>query len=365
MNQKKITFVLGTRPEIIKLAPLIKLFKSDLTLETQVIFTNQHKELAYPLFSEFNLIPDIVLDVKRLRGDINELQTEIIKNISDIFLLQKTPDLLVVQGDTASSFSAALFAFQFLIPIAHVEAGLRSGKLKDPFPEEFYRQSISKMADFHFVPTEREKENLSREGIKSGVYVCGNTVIDSIEMTDESGGQGNYVLVSLHRRETEKLRKMFFQKILKIAQKRKKTIFKFLKHPANTRDLEEQLKEFENIEIIEPMPHFDFIKLMNKAKVVITDSGGVQEEAAYLKVPTLIVRNATEREDGLSDCVKLIGLDLKDLDREVDFLLNRVDKRENSVDRVGSESPSRLIYENLVKHLKGEKHESVSNRRAS
>lgn len=367
--QKKVTFVFGTRPEIIKLAPLIERFKSDRKYLVQTIFSNQHKDLAKPILEEFNIFPDVTLCIKRSNGDINELHSQIQKELYTLSVNDEKPDLLIVQGDTATSFSAALFAFQFKLPIAHVEAGLRSDKEGQPFPEELYRQMISKMSDLNFAPSEKEKENLVREGINPlSITVSGNTIVDAIRrnFVESVKSSKKKVLISLHRRESADNRGELIRELLSVAKVKQDFNFIFLEHPSNIKDLPNLLEKQKNIEVKKPMSHQDFLNLIRDCYLIITDSGGLQEEASYLEIETLIVRKTTERQDGLGKNIKLVGTDSKYLKSEVMLNLDKPRKIEERVEnKTLTKSPSGLIFQKIDEHLNGVENENLSNRCAS
>lgn len=358
----KITFVLGTRPEIIKLAPLIKLFKKDKSLKAQVIFTNQHPDLSGPIFKEFALNPDVVLDIKRNTGDINEFHSEALKELHKLAMKDERPHYVFVQGDTASGFLASLFAFHFKIPIVHIEAGLRSYKVGSPFPEEFYRQTISKMAAFHFCPTKSEKNNLIKEGIDSKkIIVTGNTIVDSIKNSFDILDivEERSVMVSLHRRESKDIRRELIESILSVAEKRKDIHFEFISHPSSNESINEDTIFYKNTKILSPMSHKEFIQKVYSSCLLVTDSGGAQEEAAYLNIPTLIVRESTERKDGLSVHAKIVGLKPVDLKKELEKYLEKPMPLNKGLPHFDQGSPSETIYKYFKDKLLGGDNEST------
>ncbi len=315
--KKKIIMVCGSRPEIIKLAPLYhKLTKNNL-FDLKLCLTGQHPDLIPPLLKAFN-IPDN----KKLLTNWNNLDNSQILNKLKQFLtpiiLDFNPDLIIVQGDTSSSFCAAIVAAKMKIPLAHIEAGLRTYDFKAPFPEEINRQNISKLSKWHFCPTDDNKANLLKEGIDpETIFVTGNTVIDTLKTVLKSSNNTEglssvpYILITLHRRESHgsPLRKMLHT-LAELASRYPRINFIFPMHPNPiiTAAATEIISPQPNIILKKPTPYPEFIELMKNAFFIISDSGGIQEEAPFLNVPLLVLREKTERMEAVkTGANKLVG----------------------------------------------------------
>ena len=322
----KVLFVIGTRPEAIKLAPVILECQKKKGIQALVCSTGQHKELLNNAFEQWSLIPDIELDVMQAGQGLNELLSKLLSQL-DIVLRDAKPDCVVVQGDTSSCLAGALASFQRKIPVYHVEAGLRTNDKSAPFPEELNRQLVSRIANVHFAPTEKNKQTLLREGISDNdIVVTGNTVIDALmmcqkKMTPESNPeilklQGIYepkkklLLVTGHRRENmgagfleliDALRELASNPSLQI-------IYPLHLNPAVREPMIQALGKTDGIFLIEALGYEAFVWLMSKSFLIISDSGGVQEEAPSLNKPVLVLREQTEREEAIeAGTVKLIG----------------------------------------------------------
>lgn len=341
MTMKKIMLVFGTRPEAIKMAPLIKEFqkKSDI-FNTLVCVTAQHRQLLDQVMDVFHLTADYDLDIMQQGQDLYDITSRVLLSMRDI-LRQARPNLVLVHGDTTTSTAAALAAFYQKIPVGHIEAGLRTGNIYSPWPEEMNRQITGRIASYHFAPTETSRENLLKENVHpSNIYVTGNTVIDALHLVVNelkcdtqlanrerqtliaSGydvsrlNEGKkLVLITGHRREN------FGDGFHNICKAIKMLV---LRHPdvdfvypmhlnPNVRNpirqvFGENLNDFQNMFFIEPLEYLSFVYLMEKSFLVLTDSGGVQEEAPSLGKPVLVMRNTTERPEAvLSGTVKLVG----------------------------------------------------------
>ena len=316
-SKKKIIMICGTRPEIIKLASLYhKLIKNNL-FDFKLCLTGQHPDLTPPLLKALN-IPDN----EKLVTNWNNLDNSQILNKLKQFLtpiiLGFAPDLIIVQGDTSSSFCAAIVAAEMKIPLAHIEAGLRTYDFKAPFPEEINRQNISKLSKWHFCPTDGNKANLLKEGINpKTIFVTGNTVIDTLKAalkTSENTVASSsvpYILITLHRRESHgsPLRGMLHS-LADLASRYPKINFIFPIHPNPiiTAAATEIMSQQPNIILKNSIPYPEFIKLMKNAFFIISDSGGIQEEAPFLNVPLLVLREKTERMEAVkTGAIKLVG----------------------------------------------------------
>lgn len=303
-------FVFGTRPEAIKLCPLVLHLKTK--ADVKVCITGQHKELIEPILTLFQIIPDYDLALLQPNQTLSDLSARCIQAITQVYQAAQ-PDCVIVQGDTTTSFCAALAAFYQKIPVAHVEAGLRTYELYSPFPEEINRQLTSRIARYHFVPTEQNKQNLLSEGCDpENIFITGNTGIDAlqwvlknhpvsidrvlnIDLTDKK-----LILVTGHRREHfgEPFKKLCYG-IKKIAETFQDVVIVYPVHlnPNVQKPVREILSGHDNIKLIEPQEYPYFVSLMAKAALILTDSGGVQEEAPSLQVPILVMRATTERQE--------------------------------------------------------------------
>ncbi len=307
---ERIMIVMGTRPEAIKLCPLVQELKKRGRYEVLVCSTGQHRSMLDSVLRAFGVKPDFDLDVMRTGQTLSSVTARILKGLDEIYSAEH-PDLVIVQGDTTTAFTGALAAFQKRIPVAHVEAGLRTYHLDSPYPEEFHRQVIGLVAKWHFAPTEAAKENLLREGKKNKcIFVTGNTVVDALRFTlgnDFHRPSWNIptdyrlLLFTAHRRESigSQMREMFtalkrlveeFPDVIAVCP---------LHHNPQVRSAAEVIRAHERIRIIEPPDILSFHQLLARTYLAITDSGGIQEEAVALGIPTLVTRHSTERGEGI------------------------------------------------------------------
>lgn len=322
--KKRVFLVFGTRPEAIKMAPLAKQLKGDNRFETKVIVTGQHREMLDQVLQTFAIIPDYDLNIMHQGQTLSEITNRVIEKLT-VILQKDRPDILLVHGDTTTTFSAALSAFYQQIPIGHVEAGLRTWDKYSPFPEEMNRQLTDNLTDLYFAPTVRSKENLIKENHpKEYIYVTGNTAIDAMKKTlndnyevpaKVSKRRKRLVLVTMHRRENlgEPMRSVFTA-IGKIANDYTDTqfIFPMHKNPLVRETAKKILGNLENVALIEPLDVIDFHNYAKQSFLILTDSGGVQEEAPSLGVPVLVLRDQTERPEGVAaGTLRLIGTDEK------------------------------------------------------
>lgn len=309
MNAKKLIFaVVGTRPDVIKMAPLILALREEPDCETKIISTGQHRELSRVALADFGLYADYDLDVMRASQTLSGLTARILEGLEGVFAREK-PDLVLAHGDTTTAFTTALACQYQRIPIVHVEAGLRSNNIESPFPEEHNRRFIGMIAKHHFAPTEVERSNLEQEGVASdSISVVGNTVRDAIELSMKKAASSEAlntknIVVTLHRRENnaEGLQPTL-QALRSIAQNNADIKIHFPVHPSPVfhATIKEHLGDLPNVLLLPPLSYPAFLALLLRASLVITDSGGVQEEAAALSRPTIIVRDRTERHDGIN-----------------------------------------------------------------
>lgn len=322
MSQPRVALILGTRPEAIKLAPVALAFRKDARASVRVCVTGQHREMVDGLLPLFGITPDIDLKLMQPGQTLNALAARATASLDGWFESEK-PDLVLVQGDTTTAFVASLAAYYRQIPVAHVEAGLRTGDLYAPWPEEGNRKLISQLAALHFAPTESARQNLEREGITRGVHVVGNSGIDALLFARQKikaqppriaalpddlqpGAQGRrMVLITGHRREhfgagMENL----CGAILELGRRFPETAFVYPVHlnPSVRKPVEQLLRSDapQNVLLLEPLPYLEFIALMERSALILTDSGGVQEEAPSLGKRVVVFREKTERSEAVA-----------------------------------------------------------------
>lgn len=367
---KKILFVFGTRPEAIKFAPLIKeMQKYPDDFNVRICVTGQHKEMLYQVLDFFEIKPDYDLESMEPNQTLFTITAKIIKLIEPILAKEK-PDLVFVQGDTTTVFMGALGAFYDQIPVAHLEAGLRTGNMYSPFPEELNRVMVSRIAEYHFAPTEQAVENLLEEKVdKDKIYNVGNTVIDALLLAvklinkDEEKYAENFtdidfskkvILVTSHRRES--IGDGFTnicQAIKTVAENNGvEIVFPIHYSPAIRGAAKDAgLYGIKNIHIVDPLDYPNLVYLMEKSYLVLTDSGGIQEEAPSLGKPVLVMRDTTERPEGIEAGVaKLVGTKKKVIIAETEKLLNDIDEYitiANAINPYGDGRASEKIVEVL------------------
>jgi len=324
--------VFGTRPEAVKMAPVIReLSRFPEQVELKVAVTAQHREMLDQVLSVFGITPDFDLNIMRHGQSLAEITTRSLAGLDRLFANEK-PDMVLVQGDALAVFSGALAAFYHKVPVGHVEAGLRTGSKYDPFPEEMVRRLTSHVAELHFAPTPAARDNLLAEGIAADrIYVTGNTVIDALlsvaaSLPDEPPPDGHReILVTAHRRENwgEPHRQVFLAlRDLVQAHPDVRVVFALHRNPEIRRAAREVLGGVERVELIEPPDYAPFVRYMKRAYLVITDSGGIQEEAPSLGKPVLVTRNTTERPEGVATgTARLVGTNRETVFREASRLL--------------------------------------------
>lgn len=323
---KKVLFVFGTRPEAIKCCPVVREMKKRDEFDVRVCVTGQHREMLEQVLEAFSIRPDYDLAVMRKSQTLFELTGNILQAIQSV-LKQEKPDIILVHGDTTTAFVAGLASFYMMIPVGHIEAGLRTYDLYSPFPEEFNRQAIGLFSKYHFAPTDAAKENLLKEG-KNGdsIWVTGNTSIDALKTTVRDdythplldwAGERRLIVLTAHRRENcgEPLKQML-KAICHVAEEFPDIAVVFPAHPNPT--VQETAKEIlsgnENIKIISPMDVIDFHNIIARSYLVLTDSGGIQEEAPALGKPVLVMRDTTERPEGVqAGTLRLVGTGEEDI----------------------------------------------------
>ena len=319
---KKIMLIFGTRPEAIKMCPLVNELKSRKEVKTLVCVTGQHREMLDQVLTAFGVVPDYDLSVMKQKQTLFDITTNILNGIKAV-LEEAKPDVVLVHGDTSTTFSAALACFYLQIPVGHVEAGLRTYDIYSPYPEEFNRQAVSIISKYNFAPTELSKENLMREGKNpETIYVTGNTAIDALKTTVtedythpelEWAKDSKLILITAHRRENlgEPMRNMF-RAIRRVLNEHQdvKAIYPIHLNPVVRALADEILGKEDRIHIIEPLEVLDFHNFQNKSFMILTDSGGIQEEAPSLGKPVLVMRDTTERPEGIAaGTLKLVGTD--------------------------------------------------------
>ncbi len=312
MQKIKISAVFGTRPEAIKMCPLVLELKQRDEFKTRVILSGQHRELCRDAVDFFGVIPDADFNIMSHGQTLFDITEKIMQNARAAFENDR-PDLVLVHGDTATAFASALTAFYLGIPVGHVEAGLRSGDILSPYPEEFYRRAIDALAFCHFCPTERARQNLIREGIgESRTFLTGNTVVDALKYTarESSDAPHPLLVVTLHRRESRgKAMANILSGILRAVEAFPELFVVFPVHPSReVEDAAKILADHTRIKLTPPLPLERFHSLLSSADLVLSDSGGVLEEAVSLRKPLLLARETTERPEGAeSGCVFPVG----------------------------------------------------------
>ncbi len=363
-----ISIILGTRPEAIKLAPVILKFSKSKYFDVRIISTGQHKEMVYQILELFNIKTDLDLNLMSEKQSLTHITVETINGLERDFE-KYYPDLVIIQGDTSTAFSAALAAFYKKIPVAHIEAGLRTSNKMNPYPEELNRRMISQIADLHFAPTKNASNNLKKEGIKKNVYITGNTVIDSLlkiassvkypKITNLNWKDKKIILVTVHRRENwgKNLEEIIFA-IKDLAKKREDISFLIPMHKNKiVRDkLIAGLSGIANIFLTDSLNYDELIGAIKNCHHVLTDSGGIQEEAPTFGKPVLILRDNTERQEALeSGSAKLIGTKRINIFNEVNKILddsNLYNKMSKSKNPFGDGNATIKIYNYCKNFLK-------------
>ncbi len=319
---KKVMLVFGTRPEAIKMCPLVNELKSRKGIETVVCVTGQHRQMLDQVLEAFDVVPDYDLSIMKDRQTLFDVTTNILNRIKEV-LEEVHPDVVLVHGDTSTTFVTALACFYLQIPVGHVEAGLRTYNIYSPYPEEFNRQAVSIISAYNFAPTELSKQNLLKEGKNlDTIYVTGNTAIDALKTTVredythpelEWAKGSRLIMITAHRRENlgEPMKHMF-RAIRRVCDEHPdvKAIYPIHMNPVVRETAREILGDDERIHIIEPMDVLDFHNFLSRSFLILTDSGGIQEEAPSLGKPVLVMRDTTERPEGIkAGTLKLVGTD--------------------------------------------------------
>lgn len=342
---KKVMLVFGTRPEAIKMCPLVKELKKRPGIDTCVCVTGQHRQMLDQVLETFHVVPDYDLSIMKEKQTLFDVTTNILERIREV-LVNENPDVVLVHGDTTTTFVTALACFYLQIPVGHVEAGLRTYNIKSPFPEEFNRQAVGIVAEYNFAPTKKSKLNLVSEGKDANkIWITGNTAIDALSTTVKEdysnehldwASDSRLILITAHRRENlgEPMHNMF-RAIRRVMDENPdvKAIYPIHMNPAVRQAAEDVFGESspggkeERIRIIEPLDVLDFHNFMNQSYLILTDSGGIQEEAPSLGKPVLVMRDTTERPEGIqAGTLKLVGTEEETIYNEFSRLLT--DKEE-------------------------------------
>ena len=336
---KKVMVVFGTRPEAIKMCPLVNELKTRKSLQTIVCVTGQHREMLQQVLNVFNVVPDYNLDIMKDKQSLFDVTINILQRIKEV-LDKEHPDIVLVHGDTSTTFVTALACYYCNIPVGHVEAGLRTYNIFSPYPEEFNRQAVSIISRFNFAPTQLSADNLIKEGKdKSTIYITGNTAIDALKVTVKKDyhndlldwvGNSRLIMLTAHRRENlgEPMKHMF-RAIKRIVDEFEeiKVIYPIHMNPAVREIANSILGDDDRIKIIEPLEVVDFHNFLAKSYMILTDSGGIQEEAPSLGKPVLVMRDTTERPEGIkAGTLKLVGTSEETIYMEFKKLLS--DKEE-------------------------------------
>lgn len=331
---KKVMLVFGTRPEAIKMCPLVNELKKRKSIETLVCVTGQHRQMLDQVLEAFSVVPDYDLSIMKQKQTLFDITTNILNRIKDV-LEEVKPDVVLVHGDTSTTFVAALACFYLQIPVGHVEAGLRTYNIYSPYPEEFNRQAVGIISQFNFAPTELSKQNLLHEGKRpETIYVTGNTAIDALKTTVRQDymhsqlewvANSRLILITAHRRENlGKPMKNMFRAIRRVMDEHSdvKAIYPIHMNPVVRQTANEILGNDDRIHIIEPLEVLDFHNFMSRSHLILTDSGGIQEEAPSLGKPVLVMRDTTERPEGIAaGTLRVVGTEEENIYRNFKLLL--------------------------------------------
>ncbi len=371
MRKLKVLTVFGTRPEAIKMAPLIKKMEEYEQIESIVCITAQHREMLDTVIDLFKINPNYDLNIMKHRQSITDITVKVLRGMEDILTREK-PDIVLVHGDTSTTFVGALAAFYQKIKVGHVEAGLRSGNIYSPYPEEMNRILTTNLASIHFAPTRGNYNNLIKEGIEpEKIFITGNTVIDALlsvvknDYTFENNilNKMDYknkkvIIMTCHRRENRgRPMENVFMAVREIVEENDNVeiIFPVHLNPDIHKPAKRIMGERGNIHLIEPLEYEEFANLLNKAYLVLTDSGGIQEEAPALGKPVLVMREETERPEAVeAGTVKVIGTEKENIKRETGVLLNDLNEYNamaNSINPYGDGTASEKIVNFLLSYI--------------
>lgn len=359
--------VFGTRPEAIKMCPLVNELKIRDNIQTIVCVTGQHRQMLDQVLETFKVIPDYDLSIMKDKQTLFDITTNILNRIKSVLDMVK-PDVVLVHGDTSTTFVTALACFYLRIPVGHVEAGLRTYNIYSPYPEEFNRQAVSIISQYNFAPTELSKQNLLREGKKpESIYVTGNTAIDALKTTVKKDynhpeldwvGDSRLIMITAHRRENlgEPMRHMF-RAIRRVMDEHPdiKAIYPIHMNPVVREMANKILGDDDRIHIIEPLEVLDFHNFLSRSYLILTDSGGIQEEAPSLGKPVLVMRDTTERPEGIkAGTLKLVGTEEETIYQNFKLLLEskvEYEKMSKASNPYGDGFACRRIADTLEKEL--------------
>jgi len=366
---KTVLIIFGTRPEAIKMCPLINEFKKNPNIKTMVCSTGQHKEMLDPILQVFNVVPDFNLNVMVPNQTLFDLTKNLLDKVSTL-IKQNSIDYVFVHGDTTTAFTSALSAFYLNVPVCHIEAGLRTYNQFSPYPEEFNRQAVDSISSFYFAPTKLAFDNLIREGKnKNNVFITGNTGIDALKTTvhqnfmdDELkwASDSKLIILTAHRRESIENNSFIdiFKAIRDIIDKHKdyKLIYPVHLNPNVLNEANKYLNNHERIHLIKPLDVLKFHNYLNHAYFIVTDSGGIQEEAPSLGKPVLVIRDITERPEGVkAGTLKVIGTKYEDVYSSIEELItneNLYEKMSHSSNPYGDGHSSEKIVSIFTKLIK-------------
>lgn len=363
----KVMSIFGTRPEAIKMCPVIKELESREKIKSVVCLTGQHKEMLQPVMKLFEIKEDYNLRIMTENQSLSSITCKILDMLEELLNKEK-PDMILVHGDTTSAYAAALSAFYHNIPVGHVEAGLRTYNMHSPFPEEFNRQSIDLVSDILFAPTQYAKDMLlSEKKGENKIFVTGNTVIDALKTTvcksyniTECCEDDKLILLTAHRRENiGEPMKNIFSAVNKITEDYPeiKVIYPVHKNPKIREIANQFFANNSKVKMIEPMDVYDFHNVMNKSYLILTDSGGIQEEATSLGKPVLILRDTTERPEGVAaGTLKIVGTQTENIYLETKRLLTDKDeynRMSKSVNPYGDGNASKTIVDIVERYFEG------------
>lgn len=365
MDKIKVMTIFGTRPEAIKMAPLVKELKARDEIKCTVCVTAQHRQMLDQVLETFNIAPEYDLNIMSQGQTLSDITSKALLGLENI-IKEVKPNIILVHGDTTTTFAGALAAFYHQVDIGHIEAGLRTWNKYSPYPEEMNRQMVGVMADMHFAPTENSKNSLLKEGKnKAKIYVTGNTAIDALATTVKKDythpifdwlGEDRLILLTAHRRENlgEPMRNMF-RAIKKVVNEHDdvKVIYPVHLNPKVKEVADEILGDDEKIKLIEPLEVIDFHNFINKSYMILTDSGGIQEEAPSLGKPVLVLRDTTERPEGIvAGTLKLAGTEEKDIYKLTTELLDNqktYEKMSEASNPYGDGKASKRIVDQIIK----------------
>lgn len=364
---KKVMIVFGTRPEAIKMCPLVKELQGRKNIDTIVCVTGQHKEMLDQVLKVFSVIPDYNLHIMQEKQTLFDITNRILLKIQDVLEREK-PSVVLVHGDTTTTFATALACYYMQIPVGHIEAGLRTYNIYSPYPEEFNRQAVGIISAYNFAPTELARQNLLREGKREEtVYVTGNTAIDALKSTVHHGyshpeldwaSDSRMILITAHRRENlGKPMEHMFRAIRRVLDEYQdiKAIYPIHMNPLVRETARKIFGDESRMHIIEPLDVLDFHNFMAHSYLILTDSGGIQEEAPSLGKPVLVMRDTTERPEGVeAHTLKLVGTEEETIYNEFKNLLdnrNEYEKMSNASNPYGDGFASRRIADILEENL--------------